>query len=60
MQICVTLESSAGEIAREIVEIPQAKIDRDESEAVSLAAGEVIDGWVLSVGDVIRIVEVQS
>jgi hypothetical protein len=49
MQICVTLESSAGEIAREIVEIPQAKIDRDESEAVSLAAG-----------DVIRIVEVQS
>jgi hypothetical protein len=54
MKITVTLEASGGEIARETVEFEAGE---DESEAISIAAQGVIEGWTLSIGDTIKIEE---
>lgn len=55
MKVRVTLFNSGGELASKVLTI--AKSD-DEDEAINLAAGEVIEEWILSVGDTITITEV--
>ena len=61
MKFRVILENPGGELANEEVVIEQSDIEgADVDDAVDKAAAEVIDGFVLSVGDVIRIVEVEA
>lgn len=54
-QIAVTLHNSAGEIDKKIVEVEEI-----DSEECSGQIGDVIELWILSVGDTIRIVEIEE
>lgn len=53
--ITVILTGQAGELARDSFTITPDHTDPDE--AISNAAGDIIEGWVLSVGDTIQIAE---
>jgi hypothetical protein len=52
MKIVMILENSAQcELDRQVIDVP------DGDDLVDVAAQSVIEGWTLSVGDTIRIVE---
>jgi hypothetical protein len=54
VRVAVILENAPDcELERQVVEVA-------DDDAVDDAVSSVIEGWVLSVGDTIRIVEVQS
>jgi hypothetical protein len=55
----VILEGMGGELARERVKINEAETD-DLGAAVDDAASHIIEGFVLSVGDTIRLVEIEE
>jgi hypothetical protein len=59
MKIAIILENAPDcELAREVVEIPD---DSDDiGAAVDDAATKAIDGWLLSIGDTVRIVELEQ
>lgn len=56
----VVLENSGGEIARETCEVKRVHAhmgEFDVNDQVNLLAAEAIEGFVLSLGDVIKIQE---
>lgn len=58
MKIAVVLENSAGELDRSEFE---ANEDREDfEEVVDDAITQILEGWIFSVGDTVKIVEVQS
>lgn len=57
MKIAVILTDKAGELDREELDISPSD---DMDEAVNIAASGVIEGWFLSVGDTVTIVEVPT
>lgn len=56
MKIKVTLDGGAGELDSTIFEV--ADDHPDQQEAINLGASDIIEGWLLSVGDTITIREV--
>lgn len=52
----VILENAGGELAREAISVDPAKTD-DVDAAIDEAITHVVEGFVLSIGDTIRIVE---
>ncbi len=52
----VTLEGTGGELAREECSITDEADFIDE--AVNNKISEIVEGWILGIGDTIRIVEV--
>jgi hypothetical protein len=59
-RIAVVLEGPGGELDREELTLDAAAYENDPDQAVNDAVGRVIEGWLLSIGDTIRIVEVAS
>lgn len=53
MKVAVILENIGGELDRKVIDIHD---EGDEHAAIE----EVLEEWLISVGDTIRIVEVQS
>ena len=58
MKFQVILEGLGGELAREEFDV-KADGEIEIEDQVNALASEAIEGFVLSVGDVIRIVEVE-
>lgn len=55
MKFTIALNNSGGELDSKTIEIADSHSDIDE--AVNLAASEVVEGWILSIGDTITIRE---
>ena len=54
MKIAVTLESGAdNEIDRTEIDVP------DDDDAIGDAVSQVLDGWTLQVGDIVRVIDVE-
>lgn len=53
MKVAIILENAGGELDRQVIEIHD---DDDQHVMIS----NVIEDWLISVGDTIRIVEVES
>lgn len=55
MKIAIILENIGGELDRAEVNVEESE---DSDETVNLSIHEVIEDWILSVGDIIRVVEI--
>jgi hypothetical protein len=57
MKIKITLNGSGGELASQVVDVPESD---DPESVVNCLCHDVIETWLLSAGDSIQIVTVQS
>lgn len=58
MKVAVILENSAGVLDREEFTLDAAAYEDDPDQTLNDAIQPTIEGWLLSIGDTIRIVEV--
>lgn len=55
MKIAIILENLGGELDRAEINVEESD---DSNETSNLSIHEVIEDWILSVGDIIRVVEI--